>query len=157
MVYEWKEGSRFKADPELVADELNSLESKTPEAVLSYAENEGTELHKCLTWDDKKAAHLFRLDEVRAVIRSVVIVEEEEEVTYRAFEYVTIGDETKHREYMQTKEALNDQDYRDQIMQEISSSIGELARKAKIYEYLSKDKMKAVQKHLNFAKEVMKN
>lgn len=55
--------------------ELNTLVEAsgllTPGAVLERAENKGSALHPLFTWDNKKAGHLRRLDEARAVIMMV--------------------------------------------------------------------------------------
>ena len=157
-VYKWKEGARFSADVDLVAAELNSLPQKTPEAALNYAEDETTELHKCATWDDAKAAHLYRLEEMRSVIRSVVVVDEsadDEKLEYRAFEYVVIQSEDEkeksERQFMPTSEILSDKDYRKQILGQIKRSIAELSAKAKTYRYLAEKELDAVQKHLQAA------
>ena len=158
-IYKWKDGSRFKADPEKVAKELNALPEKTPEAALKFAKNKKTELHKCATWDDAKAAHLYRLDEMRAVIRSVVILddaEDREPIVYRAYEYVTVETAGElERVFMPTSEILNDPDLKKQVFEDISVSISELSRKAKLYRYLAEQEFDKVQFHLDMAREVI--
>lgn len=159
-VYKWKDGSRFKADPEKVAKELNALPEKTPEAALKFAKNKKTELHKCATWDDAKAAHLYRLDEMRAVIRSVVIVDDEDEnrepVIYRAYEYVVVENAGEiEKVFMPTSEILSDPDLKKQVFEDISASISELSRKAKLYRYLAEQEFDKVQYHLDMAREVV--
>lgn len=155
MVYKWKEGKRFNADPEAVNGEIDSIQSKTPENIVEYAANEDTELHKCFTWDNTKAAHYWRLHEARTVINSIITVEDSpdrEEIEYRTYESVVIDDE---RQYVQTKRALDDDELKHQIFGEINASIEELARKAKTYRYLAEEEMDEVQQHLNLAREVV--
>lgn len=75
----WKAGFErlFKADAQLVADEISSIEGDpTPDDVLNLARNENTELHKCFTWDDTVAAEKYRKYEARQILCKLVIVEE---------------------------------------------------------------------------------
>ena len=161
-VYKWKEGARFSADVSKVAEELESLDERTAENALQLAEDESTELHKCATWDDSKAAHMFRLDEMRRVIRCIVVVDEaddREPITYRAFEYVTIEseqeDEKPRRAFMPTAEALTNEGYRKQVLADIKASIGELSQKAKVYRYLAEYELDTAQHHLDLAREAV--
>lgn len=159
-VYGWKEGSRFKADADKVANELLSLPERTPEAALEFAEDSETELHKCATWDDSKAAHLYRLDEMRGVIRSVVKIDESpdrEPITYRAFEYVIVTPENERpvRAFAETTEVLANPETRKQVLAEIRSDIAELSAKAKTYRYLAEHELDAAQHHLDMAREAV--
>jgi len=163
-VYQWKSGSRFGADPEKVADELTSLPDQTPEAALAFAENESTELHKCATWDDARAAHNYRLDQMRSVIRSIIITEssnETETVEYRAFEYITVlkhddDDDEKgevRREFISTQSALQVPELKLQIMGQIAAGIMDLQRKADVYERLSGQAFGKMRLHLQKARD----
>lgn len=58
-----------------IVDEIAALEDEfgrvTPELVLDRARDPQTALHTQFTWSDEVAAHSFRLDQARTVIRSV--------------------------------------------------------------------------------------
>jgi len=161
VVYQWKDGARFNADAGKVAEELNRLPEKTPAAALALAENEKTELHKCATWEDAKAAHLYRLEEMRSVIRSVVVYDEKPDrtpITYRAYEYVVINkgeDEKPKKRFIETASALSDPDFKKQVFSEIKTAISELSAKAKTYRYLAEEEIDEVQRHLEIAKEAV--
>lgn len=75
----WREGvGLFKADAQKVAEEIISIgEEATPKDVVEKAEDEKTELHKCFTWDDDRAAKNWRLYEARQVMCQLVIQEDE--------------------------------------------------------------------------------
>lgn len=78
----WKFPGMYDADPELVADELERLgEDITPEQIVEAAREEGSELHKCFTWDDTEAAAKWRKQEARQLLHFLVIreVPDEEE------------------------------------------------------------------------------
>lgn len=76
---EWKLKDLFNADAQKVADEISSLESRTPKTLLEYAKNPDTELHKCYTWNDTEAAEKCRLYESRKILCNLVIAEVKEE------------------------------------------------------------------------------
>ena len=80
---------QFKGNPEKCYQELQTLgESYTPEDVVSLAEDPHTELHKCFTWDDSKAARLYRLTEARTICNSLRVVVERESGEPREYRIV---------------------------------------------------------------------
>jgi len=154
-VYKWKSGARFKANAELIGEELESIGTLIPEEIVSFAEDEETELHKCFTWDDAEAARLHRIQEAGQVIRGIVTVDEYQDradVEYRAFESVIVDNQ---RQYMPTRTILGDKDMRKQILGEIKESIGELSRKARVYRYLAEVELDTAQHHLDMAREAV--
>lgn len=154
MVYQWKDTARFSTDAQVIGEELESINVLDPAHIVEYAEDKDTELHKCFTWDDAKAAHLYRLEEARKVVQMIVTVEESDEAPkeYRAFESVIIND---HRQYVPTKTALSDKSTREQILGEIGAAIGELSKKADMYRYLAEQEINKAQYHLDLAKEAV--
>lgn len=72
---------KFKANANLVANEIKSLGDEIkPDMIVQYAkDNPDSEIHKCMTWDDTKAADKWRLHEARMIVRSLVITIETEE------------------------------------------------------------------------------
>ena len=76
IISKWKAGteSLHKADPQKVAEEILSIgETFTPQEIVDKARDESTELHKCFTWDDTKAAEKWRKYEARQIICHLVI------------------------------------------------------------------------------------
>lgn len=76
---EWKLKGLFKADAQSVADEISSLDFRTPKTILEYAKDPETELHKCYTWNDNEAAEKYRLHESRLILCNLVVAEVKEE------------------------------------------------------------------------------
>ena len=72
--------------------ELKAIEDRagrlTPEQVVDAAASEDSALHECFTWDDSEAAAKWRLDEARAIIRSVRIETVVVDRTIRSVGYV---------------------------------------------------------------------
>lgn len=68
----------FKADAEKVHSELETIGTKSPQNIVDYAEEHpDSELHKCFTWDDSKAANEWRKQEARQVCRLLVFADDE--------------------------------------------------------------------------------
>ncbi len=68
----------FKADAGKVYEELETIKDRTPQNIVDYAEaNPESELYKCFTWDDRKAANEWRKYEARQVVRLLVFEDEE--------------------------------------------------------------------------------
>ena len=63
----------FKADAEKVYSDLENITDKTPQNVVDYAAaHPDSELYKCFTWDDSKAANEYRKQEARQVMCQLV-------------------------------------------------------------------------------------
>ena len=70
----------FKADANKVYADLEKIKEKTPQNIVDYAEaHPKSELHKCFTWDDTKAANEWRKFEARQVVRLLVFEDDNEE------------------------------------------------------------------------------
>lgn len=77
VVWSYKQ---FKADAEKVYSDIENIPEKTPQNVVDYAaEHPDSELYKCFTWDDTKAANEFRKQEARQVMRCLVYTQDDEE------------------------------------------------------------------------------
>lgn len=70
---------KYKADPQLVADEIRAIgNDATVESIVAKAKDPDTELHKCFTWDVQKAAEKCWKIEAREVVGNLVVVKVEE-------------------------------------------------------------------------------
>lgn len=60
---------------EEIVEALAALENQfgqlSPEQVLDHAADPKSPLHRCFEWNPEKAAHAYRLDQARALIRTV--------------------------------------------------------------------------------------
>jgi hypothetical protein len=70
----------------------------TPDAVLAEAADKLSPLHEHFEWDNKKAATQYRLDQARALIRSVRLVVTETEVGIRRISYVEDPDKANNEQ-----------------------------------------------------------
>lgn len=69
----WKVGGIFKADANECYREISSLEQITPKAILDFARDENSELHKCFEWDNDLAAEKYRKIQAGNVIRMLYV------------------------------------------------------------------------------------
>jgi hypothetical protein len=80
MVYKWKEGAPFRADPEKVAREVSRLGNfPTARDVLDEARNPKSELHQCFEWDDTLAGIKYRIIQAQKVLSFLVRVENDKD------------------------------------------------------------------------------
>lgn len=77
--FHWRKGRSCGGDVQAIGEELDSLLSVdgtvTPARVVEHARDEQSAMHPCFEWDDGKAAHAFRLDQARSLVRSIVVVD----------------------------------------------------------------------------------
>lgn len=80
MVYQWKNGSRISADPQVAGEMCERLESEgrlTAKDLLDENRPEDAPLHKVFEWNDGVAAEKWREQQARHVISSIVVYKEE--------------------------------------------------------------------------------
>ncbi len=160
MVYEWKYGTRFSADITIIMNELKEIgEAITPDKIIRIARNKKTELHKCFTWDDSEAAHLYRKEQARNIIQSIVIIPDTDMddsiKIIRAYESVTVG---KGKAYVSIGTVLRNDDWKDELFSDIYSSIEQLIHKIENLEDICGDDhtMNNVKNRLVAVKELIK-
>ena len=119
MEYAWKEGVRFKSDPNVTGELLQTIRDRfgevTPELVLKEARHKDSVIHKDFQWDNEKAATLYRLDTARRIIRHLRVVSDGETTNEPVFVHVTVGD---RRYYERTDLAVESPDIWAQVMKE---------------------------------------
>lgn len=69
-----------------IADENGGL--LTPDAVVSEAASKSSVLHDLFEWDGKKAAHAWRIEQARTLIRSVRVVITNHKTTVSTVAYI---------------------------------------------------------------------
>ena len=120
MVYEWKmPGIYSKVDVQAVGETLASMEADLgglrPEDVVKAAQKKRNPLHGCFEWDDAKAAHSYRVETARHILRSITVRVEAapDAPSTRAFVVVERADE---RRYTNISEAMTVESYRASVL-----------------------------------------
>ena len=117
----FRKGARTSAEvAQVVGDHLDLLRQQSDgklsaEAVLEDAKNPNSPLNGYFDWDDSEAARLYRLQQARGLIRSVVAIyrtsADSGPKSVRAFVSVRSGDDAKPS-YISTAVALSDDEMR---------------------------------------------
>jgi hypothetical protein len=126
-VYQWAPGSYLRAPAQEVGERLEQIRGEhggalATEAVLAAASAEReSALGACFTWADDKAAHLYRLDEARRVVRSVCIMHEPEAggPPRATLAYVHVTPPGGAPCYVSTASVADDEDLRQLALEEI--------------------------------------
>lgn len=124
MVYQWKSGSYMSGDAQVageVCEELCADGDLTPERLVDASRSEDAPLHGMFTWDDGRAAELWRRHEASRIIRCLVTVVTpdrqgygEEKVPVRSF--VSISHEDASRKYERIDFVLRDESSRNAML-----------------------------------------
>lgn len=124
MVYQWKSGSYMSGDAQVageVCEELCADGDLTPERLVDASRSEDAPLHGMFTWDDSRAAELWRRHEASRIIRCLVTVVTpdrqgygDEKVPVRSF--VSISHEDASRKYERIDFVLRDESSRNAML-----------------------------------------
>lgn len=94
MVFEWKPGSRVKADAQVAGEMCDKLEKKgmlTAKILVDENRPEDAPLHGCFEWVDSVAAENWREHQARNIINSIVVRTEKKEPVRVFFKIETDG------------------------------------------------------------------
>ena len=99
------------ADPQAVGEALAAIATAngelTPDATVEAAKNVQSPLHRHFEWDDAIAAQAHRLDQARALIRIVTVLEGDEDVPAPAFLSITDKTGTSYRTVHAVRESVD--------------------------------------------------
>lgn len=89
----------------------------SPEDIVEAARPKGSPLHDRFTWDDTEAAHAWRIEQAKKILRVAVTVIEhkQESVTVRAFVSLP-SDRGPERPYRTMESVLSDKSMRGEIL-----------------------------------------
>lgn len=126
-----------RIDMDLVKNELESIRTKHggilhPAAVIEFASDEDTELHKRFEWDDAKAGHSYRLWQARQLIKVVV---ERSEVNGNAVEipvYVSLSADRKDGGYRSVREVYAEDELRRTLLADAKRELDRFKSKYKV-------------------------
>ena len=118
-----------EAQAELVAlQEASPTRTLRPEAVVQFAKNAKTSLHRYFTWDDGEAAQAYRVMQARALIRVAVTVLETTSEKVRAFVSLT-PDRKTGAGYRAMVDVLDDASMLGQLLKDAKAELQAFKRK----------------------------
>ena len=131
-VYAFRSGRGVKnVDPQQVGSELERIRAEKGTLlaadVLEAATDEVSPLHSAFEWEDSAAALQHRLGQARRLIVSVRVLNGPIQPPTQAF--ISVKTPGKGREYLPAAEALNDEQLKARILDEIRTFVESLERK----------------------------
>lgn len=124
-----------KTEQELIHAELARIAEEnsgrlTPDAVVAAAKSKDNPLHAQFEWDGKLAAHAWRIEQARSLIRSVRIVVKTERTNVSTVCYVRDPDAgSEEQGYVTTVSLIGDTERaRETLVREFSMAAGSLRR-----------------------------
>jgi hypothetical protein len=101
-----------------------------PEAVVAFATNKNTALHAEFEWDNTEAAHQFRLEQARRIIRLNINIVPTENGNVRVPMYVSLVSDRKNGSgYRTLNDVMSDEDMREQFLQQALDDFQRVRRK----------------------------
>lgn len=82
MEIRWKQGTHHKIDPTAAHDAIEAVRKRnggeaSADAIVKAAKVKRNPLHPEFTWDDSEAAHEYRLEQARYMMRNLVVIRKE--------------------------------------------------------------------------------
>lgn len=124
---------RMESNSELIQRELETICKRNggmlpAKAVVDFARNPKTALHKRFDWDDGVAAEKWRIQQARVLIATITI-EPQEDVITRAWCSLPLDRVGDTPAYRPTVAVLSESDLREQYLQSVKDELGVLRRK----------------------------
>jgi hypothetical protein len=127
MEIKWAAGSRFKTDAEVAHKEVERIRKANggdvdPEAIVQAAKAKRNPLHNEFEWDDKVAAHEYRLHRGRVLLSSIVVIRDDvvSDRPQRVYHHVKKKsehpEEKPKRVYRTAEQCLQDDDTRAELL-----------------------------------------
>ena len=137
MVYQWKSGARISADAQVAGEMCAKLEKEgrlTAKNLLNENREKDAPLHDAFNWNDSEAAELFREEQARYIIRSIVVKKENVAEPIRQFIHVDVNE----NKYHSVDVLLSKVDTRDAVLRMALAELQAFRKKYQGLEELSK-------------------
>jgi hypothetical protein len=132
--YTFRQGSRLKADPQIIGEHLETLREHhggalPTEAVVEDAQHDNSPLHALFEWDDTEAARQHRLSQARTIIGAVVVKFEEAPEAQPIRAFVNVRQDDRKQVYTSVSAALEDPVLRAQVLNDALKELRRLQQK----------------------------
>lgn len=136
MVYQWKIPGIIPVDAQTAGEELERIYNRdgsiTPEAVVEDSTDPSAPLHGCFEWDDKKAAHKYRVTQAQGIIRAIVSVDTPAQSSEPVRAFVTT-----EKNYKPITVVLDDESARAELLRSAKAELENFKRKYATLQELS--------------------
>lgn len=128
MIYQWKIPGIVPVDAQTAGNELERIYNRDgaiePEALVIESEKPSAPLHSCFEWDDKKAAHKYRITQAQSIIRALVTVDDTGTGNRETRAFVSV-----QSEYQPIKIVMNDKNKRAALLRSALIELNSFQRK----------------------------
>ena len=109
---------RVRADPQVIGEALDAIRVESggqlhPQAVVAGARDPKSVLHPHFEWNEAKAAEAHRMDQARALIRSIRVIDEEDDQRRPAFLSIRADDGIGYRAF---RDVIASVDLRERLL-----------------------------------------
>lgn len=141
MIYQWREGSRFRAKAQEAGELVAQIEAESggvapPAAIVRAARPVTSPIHDDFVWSNSKAARLYREEQARKLVRSLVVIKVSEgsDEPLPSVAFVHVKPAGASSGYMTTSRAMTDAVLRRQAIRECLALLDGIKRR---FEHLS--------------------
>ncbi len=136
--YKARKGAKFNnKEAQVVGETIESLKDNsgyiTSEGIISSARKKSSPIHDFFEWSNNKAAEEFRLQQARNLVNHIVevVIVQGERVEQKSFFSVSVKNVGKV--YVNLKEAVENKDYRRQLLSNAISILENLTVTMKMF------------------------
>ena len=161
MVYNWKMNGVFKVDAQKAGEYLSGLAEERkglqPKDIVEESRDKKALLHPCFDWNDDTAAEKYRIEQAKAIVRSISVTVLDADVPpVRAFLSITEREPDepgRNRVYMSTRTLMENAETKDEILKQALMELLSFKRKYSHLEVFSTlfDEVEAIQEKLMIA------
>lgn len=151
MVFQWREGSRVKLDPQVAGQELERIRTRDGKietvTVVDEARPEDAPLHPAFEWDDSVAGEKYRLYQARNLVRSIEVAPEKEgKDTLPAFVHIRATTTQEPGYYQSVTVAARNPDEWASALNELSGKANAALKAVEILQRLAEGKTPKIRK-----------
>jgi hypothetical protein len=131
----------MKRDHDAIKAELEEIKREgliRPSDVVEHARNPDSALHACFEWDDSEAAHQFRLDQARKLLRVYVVTEQANTDNVRAFVSLSTDRRQEGGGYRTFAEVMDDDQLREQLFEDALNQLRSVQQRYQNVQRLAK-------------------
>ncbi len=119
-IYKAHIGSRISdKDATIIGERIETVFNGqiTATQLLNDAKSKTSPIHDYFDWDDTSAAHEYRLEQARRLIRAidVIVISNGEEVDTKAFHHISVTDDKES--YVSYNQIFSNKNYYDQVIE----------------------------------------
>ena len=143
MVYQWKI-DKYPVPAQVAGEEIERIRANSgkeyieAEDLLEASREDNAPLHSCFEWDDDLAAEKYRLWQARQIIINITVVIETSNTVPHVRAFVSVADSCDKGKFIQIQKALENNEYRAQILRNALVELQTFKHKYSVYSELSK-------------------